>query len=123
MSLQYMNKYAKFQILCLYTDQNGINYLFLGNLTTIVPEIPVVMNRLKRELLDPVLVTGNTKKTSETQTETTPHHPQQPIIPEGIPGLLPNATPDVLPRYITYNNLQNCPMRTGLTILSHRSFR
>lgn len=78
------------------------NILRLGNLLTIVPEIRTVLGRLKRELLDPVLVAGNTKKTSETQTSS-PEPQRHPNSNFPIPGFLPNSTPDVLriqPRYL-----------------------
>lgn len=87
----------------MYGRLIGISFAITGNLLTIVPEIRAVLGRLKRELLDPVLVTTNTKKSSETQT-TTPE-PQRPI--EEIPGLLPNSTPDVLrvqPRWAHHQN-------------------
>lgn len=59
---------------------------------TLVPDIRAVLVRLKRELLDPVLVTTETKKSSETQTTTPePRRRSQEIL-----GLLPNSTPDVL---------------------------
>lgn len=68
---------------------------------TIVPEIKTVLGRLKRELLEPVLVLESNTKTSETQTTTPEPQRSIPHIPQ-IPGLLPNSTPDVLrvqPRY------------------------
>lgn len=81
------------------------NILRLGNLLTIVPEIRTVLGRLKRELLDPVLVAGNTKKTSETQTSSPePQRHRNPSVLQPIPGFLPNSTPDVLriqPRYFS----------------------
>lgn len=65
-----------------------------GNLLTLVPDIRTVLNRLKRELLEPVIaLDSNTKKTSETQT-TTPEPSRPRHIPE--PDILPHSTPDVL---------------------------
>lgn len=63
-----------------------------GNLLTLVPGVRVVLGRLKRELLEPVISFDGNRKTSETQT-TTPE-PPRPRIPE--PDILPNTTPDVL---------------------------
>lgn len=63
-----------------------------GNLSALVPNIGSMLNRLKRELLEPVIALDNNTKTSETQT-TTPEPPRRPG-PE--PDILPNTTPDVL---------------------------
>lgn len=63
-----------------------------GNLLTIVPDIRNVLNRLRRELLEPVVALDGSTKSSETQT-TTPE-PQRRLVPE--PDILPNSTPDVL---------------------------
>lgn len=65
-----------------------------GNLTTLVPDVKNVLGRLKRELLEPVIAFDNNKKSSETQTATTP----EPSRSRGIlgPDILPNTTPDVL---------------------------
>lgn len=65
-----------------------------GKLLTIVPEIKPILVRLKRELLDPVIVIQNTTTTSETQTAT-----PEPPRSNDVRGLLPNTTnsiPDVL---------------------------
>lgn len=72
-----------------------------GNLLTIVPDIKAMLNRLKRELLEPVIALDINTKTSETQT-TTPEPPRRPV-PE--PDILPNSTPDVLRVQPRYNNI------------------
>lgn len=72
-----------------------------GNLSALVPDIRVVLGRLKRELLEPVIAFENNKKSCETQTATPePHGPAPHRIPD--PDILPSTTPDVLrvqPRY------------------------
>lgn len=65
-----------------------------GNLLTLVPDIKVVLGRLKRELLEPVIAFDNNTKSSETQTTTPEPHRPNPRIPD--PDILPNTTPDVL---------------------------
>lgn len=65
-----------------------------GNLLTLVPDVRTVLNRLKRELLEPVIALDSSNtKTSETQT-TTPESPRPRPIPD--PDILPHSTPDVL---------------------------
>lgn len=66
-----------------------------GNLTTLVPDVKNVLGRLKRELLEPVIAFDNNKKSSETQTATTPEPPRSSRGISG-PDILPNTTPDVL---------------------------
>lgn len=63
-----------------------------GNLLTLVPDIRNVLNRLNRELLEPVVALDGSTKTSETQT-TTPEPHRRPVP---NPDILPNSTPDVL---------------------------
>lgn len=93
----------------LFSNKSSIEFYYfivvvvfsIGNLLTIVPEIKTVLGRLKRELLEPVLVLESNTKSSETQTTTPEPQRSIPHISE-IPGLLPNSTPDVLrvqPRY------------------------
>lgn len=70
-----------------------------GNLLTLVPDIGSMLNRLRRELLEPVIALDSNTKTSETQT-TTPEPPRRPVPEPDI--LRQNTTPDVLrvqPRY------------------------
>lgn len=70
-----------------------------GNLLTLVPDVRSMLNRLKRELLEPVIALDSHTKTSETQT-TTQEHSRRPV-PD--PDILPHSTPDVLrvqPRYL-----------------------
>lgn len=65
-----------------------------GNLLTLVPDIRNVLNRLKRELLEPVVALDGSTKSSETQTQTTTPEPHRRPVPN--PDILPNTTPDVL---------------------------
>lgn len=59
---------------------------------TLVPDIRNVLQRLKRELLEPVVALDCSTKTSETQT-TSPEPQRRPVAE---PDILPNSTPDVL---------------------------
>lgn len=69
-----------------------------GNLLTLVPDVRAVLNRLKRELLEPVIALDSNTKSSETQTST----PESSRRTAPDPDILPRSTPDVLrvqPRY------------------------
>lgn len=79
-----------------------------GNLLTLVPEVRAMLNRLRRELLEPVRAFDSNLKSSETQT-TTPEPPHIRSIRE--PDILPNTTPDVLrvqPRFVLLRTNSNC---------------